>query len=57
MIGYLSYWQEAGFKVNYGDDLNTEAEKKLGQLVQDKYVGYIILTVLTTLLVLYQSSL
>jgi len=41
MIGYLSYWQEARFQINYIDDLNTEAEKKLGQLVHDKYVGYI----------------
>ena len=36
-IGDLFAWQEAGTEIEPMADLNTEAEKKLGQLVREKY--------------------
>lgn len=30
-------FEESGFKIEHGDDLTTRAEKKLGQLVHDRY--------------------
>lgn len=37
-IGDLFAWQEAGTEIEPMGDLNTEAERKLGQLVREKYV-------------------
>ena len=38
----LSVWQEAGTEIEPMGDLNTEAEKKLGRLVKEKYVDLLL---------------
>ena len=37
-IDDLTVWQDAGTEIEPMGDLNTEAEKKLGRLVKEKYV-------------------